>query len=123
MTRKQSMMFRKDVQEVVASSTITRNFVALMGRAWHFCFFKHRFVILQSLARLMEHLLLALTTRKIRKRITEYNELKEAFEEGKDGGLWIEDDDDNDDDDVDDNDHEERRVVYRAMQTKCELNI
>lgn len=42
-------------------------------------------------------------------------------EEGKDGGLWIEDDDDNDDDDVDDNDHEERRV-YRAMQTKCELN-
>lgn len=44
-------------------------------------------------------------------------------EEGKEGGLWIEDDDDNDDDDVDDNDHEERRVVYRAMQTKCELNI
>lgn len=44
-------------------------------------------------------------------------------EEGKDGELWIEDDDDNDDDDVDDNDHEEGRVVYRAMQTKCELNI
>lgn len=44
-------------------------------------------------------------------------------EEGKDGGLWIEDDDDNDDDDVGDNDHEERRVVFRAMQTKCELNI
>lgn len=42
-------------------------------------------------------------------------------QEGKDAVLWIEGDDGSDDDDVDDNDHEERRVVYRAMQTKCEL--